>query len=89
MRLKDVSHDWKPKIQIQKLFISAKLQCFCILLRAFFQRFTILNINAVCKYYYTANDFGFCPVAEPEREIQTAEYSWNCKTVLLLFLIEI
>lgn len=36
MKLKDVSHDWKPEIQIQKLFISAKLKCFCILLHAFF-----------------------------------------------------
>lgn len=52
----------------------------------FWRRFTILNINPVCKYYYIINDFGFCPVAEIEREIQVAKYFWNW--IVTLFLIE-
>lgn len=43
----------------------------------FLERFTILNMNPVCKYYYTATDFWFSPVVETEREIQTAKYFWN------------
>lgn len=45
-----------------------KIQCL-ILLYAFFERFTILNVNPVFKYYYTATGFWFRPVIETEREI--------------------
>lgn len=48
-----------------------------------FERFTVLNINPVSKYYYTATDFWFNPLVETEREIQAAKYFWSW-TVLLL-----